>query len=261
MKKTLLSLAVLVVAVGCNGTDNTPEPQTSKLHLPTKISADYDGQIALQLGLFDTEENWTYNTDNSLAKKEVLAYNNNTIFLSRTWEFNYQNGKVVNYQYSQKEYNANGTVNETSGNTYTMNVSVDYKPGKITLLRNNTEEVVSWNIDEKGFITDNRQYDSNGNTARVETNELLTVYQYDSKNGMFKNVNNPQWFKAAFLNEFWSVNNLTANDVTIKESGMKIKQGFSYQYNTQEYPVKANITVELQGINVQGTQNIEYLTK
>lgn len=78
------------------------------------------------------------------------------------------------------------------------------------------------------------EYDSTGNisrcTLKYSTGETYVInYTYDNRNGIFKNVNTPQWLLVTQLDENCIINN------EIYENG-NMNTNISYKYSASGYP-------------------------
>lgn len=138
--------------------------------------------------------------------------------------------------------------------TYTYNGS------QITVKYDNSAQSFTIEVNESGQILKRDQldvdgnvvysedfvYDDNGNIKNKNTSYLnYRSYTYDDKNGIFKNVNIPQWFLATQLSELYMFNNNVV-DESVKYSNGEIEKrllvdsGFKivYTYNENGYPIK-----------------------
>ncbi|MDR2424523.1 MAG: BACON domain-containing protein, partial [Prevotellaceae bacterium] len=93
------------------------------------------------------------------------------------------------------------------------------------------------------------RYDAAGNIAQVNHH----IYEYDNKNGIFKNIKTPLWLlydiqlDVDYIDPlYFFVNNITAHIVD--------EETFSYTYNNDNYPV----TIQFGGDRRQATAAIEY---
>lgn len=108
-----------------------------------------------------------------------------------------------------------------------------------------------------GLIT---TYDSKGNLIKLVNENKESSYEYDGRNGMFKNIKTPQWAMYLLLEDMhvFNVNNPTKTSYEDSEFHESNLSSFSYEYNSDNYPVKINVTGLDDFLN---SVTIEYLKK
>lgn len=244
MKKLTLSAFLLagLMFTSCDKNDdnNTTEEGTvdvSKMYLPLKMVAD------------DYTTTFTYNNKGQVTKivesdgyEYTFTYNVNQLTEVVETELGYK----TTYTYQQ------------SGTTIILKGIYEYNGQK----NENTETLL---IDTKGNLIDDDYfkytYDTNGNIVKMANNygEKAT-FTYDTKNGVFKNLNLPKWVVAYILDY---KPNIVNNAVTIKyESEEDPEENDSgtikYEYNSDGYPTKMEVNSVVEG---EFTQTIEYTKK
>ena len=111
-------------------------------------------------------------------------------------------------------------------------------------------------------------YDDNGNIKNKNTSHPnYRSYTYDDKNGIFKNVNIPQWFLATQLSELYTFDNNVVEE-SVKYSNGEIEErllvdsGFkiAYTYNGNDYPIKytSPYRTDIVGEIIDDTFTIKY---
>ncbi len=95
-------------------------------------------------------------------------------------------------------------------------------------------------------ITNTYQYDDKGNIMRIVINNGIDkpyipyTYTYDNRNGIFKNVNVPQWFMVIMLDQRFNM----SNNYKEYSDYDGCKWLMEYSYNKDDYPIFRRIEDE-----------------
>lgn len=86
----------------------------------------------------------------------------------------------------------------------------------------------------------NAVYDASGNLTKMTNSYEEYTFEYDTKNGIFKNVKTPQWAFVYVLDDHFMYKANNAVKVTYKdlEENQTYSQAISYTYNAADYPTK-----------------------
>ena len=243
MKK--LALSAFVVAgfmfTSCKDDDNnTTEEGTvdiSKMYLPLKITAD------------DYTTIYTYNNKGQVTK----------IVESDGYEyiFNYSGNQLVEVINIDDTYKTTYTFTQ-SGTKLTLNMKGEFNGQTQT----DSEELT---LDSKGNLINDGyftySYDANGNIVKMASDDGEEIkLTFDSKNGIFKNLNLPKWISTYILeNQTNLVNNTLSVNLTSEDFPEDNFSGtVKYEYNADNYPVKLESS---SSSNETYSQTIEYTKK
>lgn len=228
--------------LSCNKDDDniTKEDENvdvSKVYLPSKmISGEYNTYF-------------TYNILGLLTKVEET------------------DGFVYNFKYSGKQL-VEVTVNDgsiTTVYTFTQTSSKVSLQMKAEINGRQETDNVELILDGNGNIIDDGyftyKYDSKGNVIEMANeDEKIDNINYDSHNGIFKNLNLPKWvvhyildYQPNMVNNMTSVEFISVEDPE-DNSSVKIK----YEYNSDNYPTKMIVNTD---DSDEFIQTIEYTKK
>lgn len=123
-------------------------------------------------------------------------------------------------------------------------ITVKYRNKKDEkILVNINREVISYEYysgpDAELKITNTYQYDNKGNIQRIVINNGVDkpyvpyTYTYDKRNGIYKNVNIPQWFMAIMLDQRFNMSNNYKEYWDVDG----YKWTMEYGYDKNDYPV------------------------
>ena len=252
MKKILLSALIFstLAFVSCNDSDdNNTGVDTSGIYLPTK---------------FESEENvqtFVYDSENRLIEsKDIEDDGSRTNIVT----FVYTNGQLVSAKEVTTEVGNDQTYVSTEDYTFT------YQNNEVTVVNvytsnsSNSTQTSVYTIDSNGKLQSGNgltvTYDSKGNVTKLVEDDFENTYTYDNQNGMFKNVNTPQWAFYLVLEEFhiFDINNVTKLTYKDSEDAEEDFSNISYQYNSANYPVKMNVTGS---DDFSNSVTIEYIKK
>ena len=99
-------------------------------------------------------------------------------------------------------------------------------------------------IDEKGHLISYDEadavYDINGNLNKLINSEEEYKFEYDTKNGIFRNVKTQHWIFIYILNNHYTykVNNVVKINYKDLQKNNTFSQPVSYTYNAAAYPTK-----------------------
>jgi len=149
----------------------------------------------------------------------------------------------------------------TTENTYTSDYTFTYQGNNVLIsYDDNPEPVDAFTIDAKGRLVGydggSITYDTAGNIEKVTSPYDEYSFEYDTKNGIFKNVKTPQWLYVFFLDDyfFYLVNNCVKIDYKDLESSETNNQTINYTYNTDNFPEKILFSNEDYYIKVEYTK-------
>lgn len=234
MKKLALSAFLLAgfMITSCDKTDDNTTPQnTDSSYLPVKIndadgiySFKYDAQnrmIEMKSGDSETAyilTTFTYSGDQLTAVKEKEVAPSYTG--TEDYVFTYQNNKVSAKVTYTNSNGANGSMTDV----FTVDGS-----GRIT-----------------NYDGTNAVYDANGNLTKMTNSYEEYTFEYDTKNGIFKNVKTPQWVFVYVLDDhfMYKVNNPIKVGYKDLEENQTYSQAISYTYNAADYPTKMIVVDE-----------------
>lgn len=252
MKKILLSALMFstLAFVSCNNSDdNNTGVDESGIYLPTK---------------FESEENvqtFVYDSENRLIESKDILEDGS---YSKVVTFVYTNKQLVSAKEVTTEIGDEQTYVSTEDYTFT------YQNNEVTVVNvytsnwgNNTRTSV-YTIDSNGKLQSGNDvtvvYDSNGNITKLVEDDFENTYTYDNKNGIFKNVNTPQWAFYLLLDGFhnFDINNVTKLTYKDSEDAEGGYSNITYQYNSANYPIKMNV---IGSDNFSNSITVEYLKK
>ena len=149
----------------------------------------------------------------------------------------------------------------TTENTYTSDYTFTYQGNNVLIsYDDNPEPVDAFTIDAKGRLVGydggSITYDTAGNIEKVTSPYDEYSFEYDTKNGIFKNVKTPQWLYVFFLDDyfFYLVNNCVKIDYKDLESSETDTQTINYTYNADNFPEKILFSNEDYYIKVEYTK-------
>jgi len=117
-------------------------------------------------------------------------------------------------------------------------------------------------IDEKGDLINydgtDAVYDVNGNLKKITNSDEEYTFEYDSKNGIFRNVKTQHWIFVYILNNhfIYKLNNAVKINYKDLKKNTTFSQLVSYTYNSAGYPAK--IMVDDRSSNSTYTSTIQY---
>ncbi|SRR5690606_17290182 len=246
MKKIILSVFVLagLMFTSCKDDDNNgTEEETvdvSKMYLPLKMTGD---------GYTTT---FTYNNKAQVTK--IVESDGSE------YSFTYSGDQLVEFV---EKYNTSKTTYTFSqeGNIITLNAVNEYDGETST----NTGTL---EVDEKGNLVNDGYftyiYDTAGNNIKILVDEdSEAILTFDTKNGIFKNLNLPKWVSNWMLsyNTYLVNNALTFSFVSEEDPEDNNSGTMAYEYNTDGYPVKASFSSTDESGTETETVIIEYTKK
>ncbi|MBA5791995.1 hypothetical protein H1R17_03700 [Flavobacterium sp. xlx-214] len=234
MKKITLALIAIsgIAFSSCADVVPADDPTEGGTKLvPLKI-VEEDGTIA-----------FTYDAQNRFLEIKEETTNPEDYTLST---FKYEGDKLISLKVDAKS--------KTS--SYVEEYTFTYQANKVTAnlkytANNNTEEYTDeLKIDDKGRLINydfaTLSYDSSGNVNKIVNPDEEYLFQYDFRNGVFKNVKTPQWVMVYALDKFYtnSVNNFTKTTFIDQEDGEEIDVNIFYEYNRFNFPSKMTVIDE-----------------
>jgi hypothetical protein len=214
----------------------SPQPTDKGEYIPIKLEANgsiltlkYKENTALLTEIADSDGSKTviiYNTDGFPQKLE--KYKNGKLFFIDYYE---QKDKKLTNKIQSFDHDA--ITNRTSPNGYyTLNYNDQLKIGSINYYNNNKVLIK----------TSHLNYTESLNLAEIisivpETN----TYTYDLKNGISRNIPFSDLFMLQL--EYWILGCKNNNITTIlSQENPQNNIDFSYEYNDNDYPIKAVLT-------------------
>ncbi|UUV22667.1 hypothetical protein [Paenimyroides aestuarii] len=236
MKKLMLSLLLLAgfAFTSCEK-DQEEEATTTAVYLPEKIYGE-SGPV-------------TFNYD---SQNRITQVKEGGTHYSITTTINYTGDAVTSAKVEEV----------TTENTYTTNYSFTYQGNNVMIsYGDDTEPTDAFTIDDKGRLITYEggsiSYDVAGNIKKVNNPFDEYAFEYDTKNGVFKNVKTPHWLYMYLFEEhsLYLVNNCVKIDYKDLESSETSIQTIAYAYNSDNFPEKILFSNEDYYIKV------EYLKK
>ncbi len=247
-------LSILLLAIGafaltgCSGEDDSMN--SSARLLPSKVSAQYRASAKRIYS-------YKYDESNRMTEYKETRYYGNDISLQdieTTCKIIYGgNNRIDTMIIIPRLINIDTTLADMLYELVNDTITFDYKADTIIAKRKNktNEEIV---VDSQGYVYSHQyviegdltkqvkvdyQYDNNGNIQKYivnsedEAEAPYMYYTYDSRNGIFRNVNTPQWFLVIMINQEFNFLNNYKEYVDNKGN----KWGIEYKYNSDDYPV------------------------
>src|SRR5690554_2629951 len=237
MKKVILSAFVLAGILFTSCDKNDDDTSGNNEAVPAKMSSE-DSNIEFS---YDNQNRLIKLTDVSEGTHGQITYSYSTIA-----ELEYNGEELTKIT---EVYNSTYNGNQTSSTTeYTFSksnntITVYYKMVDDGSTYTGSE---SLQIDEKGYLITNEDYlyfyNSKGNIVKISDEDTESLFEYDDKNGIFKNVKTPQWILEHFFDiGVFFINNpvkYTYKDVEYPEDNETVS--INYRYNASGYPIKMN---------------------
>jgi len=149
----------------------------------------------------------------------------------------------------------------TTENTYTTNYTFTYQGNEVMVSFDDEQEPTTiFTIDDKGRLIGydggSILYDTVGNLKNVTNPDDEYTFEYDTKNGVFKNVKTPHWVYVYLLDDyfFYLVNNCVKIDYKNLESSETNTQTLTYTYNTDNFPQRILFSNEDYYIKIEYTK-------
>jgi hypothetical protein len=245
----LLILVGMFFCTSCADSENNHVNSSLKL-IPAKIDVEYEASNRHTY-------TYKYDGDNRLVEYvETSLYGNNTGLedMETRCKIVYNDENNIDTliisprlleDYADIDNSLYELINDTVMFEYQgQEVTVKYKKKKDEkILINPNREVVRYEyyggIDNELKITNTYEYDDQGNILRIVINNgvdqpyIPYTYTYDKRNGIYKNVNIPQWFMAIMLDQRFNMSNNYKEYWDV--DGYKWTMEYSYDKN--DYPV------------------------
>lgn len=230
-KTTILLVAFsisILTFTSCDDDDSGSEAGT--IYLPIE-SVDSDGE--LQTFSYDsqkrlTESKYTDTDGDTYTQTYSYSANGDLVAVVEVEKYKDFEGKDVTYTSSSTFEYKNDTIIETKLSSSSDNSSV-YTYIYKYILKNG---LVSKKISQ--WETTTYEYDQAGNIIKEQEGTWTSVYTYDEKNGVMKNVNMPKWYKSMNF-PYVAVNNVIKEVYTSSSSTSEYI--YSYTYNNAGYPI------------------------
>ncbi|WKW46187.1 hypothetical protein P3875_10420 [Myroides sp. JBRI-B21084] len=229
--KKLVAVTLLIfgfAVTSCTDDDAQQPTPASGTYLPSKIYGD-DGEITFKyddknrlIEVKESEGDYTFTKTFTYTGEQLTAAKFSEVSQQEVFDylytFTYQSNKVISSYYDSR-------FPET---VYTDEVVIDAKGNVVFLWDNN-------------YFTN-----AAGNISKISNSLEETLFEYDSKNGIFKNVKTPQW-ALVYLTDDFSLNianNCIKEDYTYFETNENEVFNRVYEYNADQYPVKISFPSE-----------------
>ncbi|MDL2214688.1 hypothetical protein LJC00_00675 [Dysgonomonas sp. OttesenSCG-928-M03] len=246
----MLIIAGIVFFNSCNDEDGNHINSAAKL-LPSKITTEYEGGNKRIY-------TYQYDDDNRLAEYREISYFGNNVSLEdmeTICKITYSDdSKIDSLIIIPQLLDPDKSRNITSEISSLVNDTILFEyEGQIVTVKYRNKEDEQILINSKGevtaykyyaginnlrSITNTFEYDNKGNITKTIRNNGIApslspyTYIYDKRNGIFRNMDVPQWFLVIMLNiDFNLVNNY--QQYTDYEGG---KWAIEYEYNNDDYP-------------------------
>lgn len=246
---SVFMLAGIYLFVSCSDTDNGQTNSSMRL-LPVKISTDIEASNKRTY-------TYAYDTSNRLVEYVETSLFGNNIGLEdmeTTCKIVYnEHNDIDSLIITPRLLNDFGGIDSSVYDLVNDTVLFEYK-GEEVIVRyrnkkdekiyiNSRREVVAYEyysgIDGLLKITNTYEYDDKGNILKIVINNgvdkpyIPYVYAYDNRNGIFKNVNIPQWFMVIMLDQRFNM----ANNYKEYSDYDNCKWIMEYSYNKNDYPI------------------------
>lgn len=237
MKKVILSAFVLAGILFTSCDKNDDDTSGNNEAVPAKMSSE-DSNIEFS---YDNQNRLIKLTDVSEGTHGQITYSYSTI---AELEYNGEELTKITEVYNST-YNGNQS-SSTSEYTFSKSnntITVYYKMVDDGSTYTGSEVL---EINEKGYLVTNEDYtyfyNTQGNIVKISDEDTESLFEYDNKNGIFKNVKTPQWILEHFfdLGAFY-INNpvkYTYTDEGFPEDNETVIM--TYQYNGADYPVSVS---------------------
>ncbi|MFR9164890.1 MAG: hypothetical protein ACLVKO_01190 [Dysgonomonas sp.] len=243
-------LCILILSSACSDEDDSFSAVKSK-HLPITIESNGD--------ISSTSVHYTYDTQNRLTNilKKESFYDNSMDDSEIRIEIIYdEQGKISQMVRTLDTGDVNGLIQDTVSYYYHgLSIAVNQPSGATMIEQDTKGNVVSYrynpDTEKKSqkvyFISENYKYDGYGNIIQsriVDQNGKIIndiAYTYDAYNGIFKDVNIPQWFLTTQIKEVLNYENNYKEKKVIGNEGENLISVASYKYNNAGYPVSESI--------------------
>lgn len=243
MRKFFLTLSCLSAIAFVSCEKKGKENEKPKVYLPAKIVSNFDGE--------DVTFTYTYDNANKLiGAKGVSKTPVSPNGIIGEYTLVYSGDMLI----EMVEKYTNGTTQQTTKYTFVkQNNTIHVKENNsdaFSFTINNKNQIV--NIGEETFF-----YDNNDNTIKVDSESNTTVFSYDNKNNIFKNVAIQPWC-ISIIEAFpipYAKNNVIRMHRTDKEDNSTETLNYQVNYNSENYPIKYI------GDNHSQTIEIDYIVK
>jgi len=210
--------------------------------------------------------------EGSYAERETFTYDNNNRLITSTWveldAAGNEQGSKSTYEYT---YSGNDLVKIVSNNS--SDVYITYLSAtQIQLVEkwSSSNDTTVLELNSKGqvvkYYSSRLTYNADGTVAKTEYADGSTVtdvvtYTYDSKNGIYKNWNMPQWFIASDDDYFqFFLHNAVSYEYKYNPtvpSNSDYTVTLSIVYDADDYPTKITET-DSKHPNSPGVRTIVY---
>lgn len=253
-----LSILTLLAALSfsfasCSDDDDKKETAENYYFLPTEVKS-------VTASYASTLE---YNAERQIVKYVNSYTDEGELYTTTT--ITYTGGKpakIVSQSNEEGEETPRTTLIAYNGNTVTLT-----KGEEVTTITINDKDCILESIDEYNNIT-TFEYDAASRISKVNNNGYVSTYTNDDKNGIFKDVNLPQWFLYVLGDEdpffFNKINNVLV-ETEYNNAGDKVSSVTTntFTYNDAGFPKKADIKYEFKSKpdeNENESINITYKT-
>ncbi|WP_158795408.1 hypothetical protein [Pedobacter sp. L105] len=219
--------------------DKTPVQKTS-VAIPPNIPVPEKAYIPTQLESGKSKMVFSYTSNLSLSKIDYTG--GDSVVLNYTADgkplnfLRYKNKKLI---YSS-EYSLDQTGIVISAAQFTLEDENSYAIGSYNLIYNTASQLTAisyYSTKDQLLNEQQKTYTTSGNLLSDDSTSpgLSLSYQYDDKNGLFKNVNYAWLFAVEKENRLLLsvINNIQQCNYTLMPDS---NQTFSYAYNADKYP-------------------------
>lgn len=214
------------------------EQTTNAVYLPSKIYGDsgpvtfkYDDKNRIT-EVIEGETGYTITT--------TFAYNNNELSSAKIQEVTTEYTNTTNYTftYQNNKVVVNYTYDQDFDDVFTDEFIIDAN-GKMTY-----------------FEEDNIFYDTAGNLTKVTSPNAEHFFEYDTKNGVFKNVKTPHWVYVYLFEDYfyYLANNCVKFNSNFLLTNESDTQTITYTYNTDNFPERIQFSNKDYYIKVEYTK-------
>ncbi|MFR9165222.1 MAG: hypothetical protein ACLVKO_02935 [Dysgonomonas sp.] len=249
MKILLFSLSAIVLILSFCSCDKL-DADKNYLYIPSQITERDSANVASTVNL-------GYDSMNRLTEiAETITRDTITYYVSQTSISYDDKGNPLQMNKTETVYSPENKQNDTFENTYSFSYATD-NTVDIIHKRNEENETISIKLNGDGMIETYSEQNSAKNIGFTYTgknistkteNNAVETYTYDDKRGLFRDINTPQWFIIAFLDNYdLKISALFERNVSIQNNPVGIQRKdaeektsrnlYEYTYNAFHYPI------------------------
>lgn len=264
MKKLFFSSIILFGILSCTDSDDTIEKNNRAL-LPKVITTTQS---------YDAEPEYvythikTFNYDNLNRLIEIITETYRNMREERDVSFFHSITEKIEYLVDNTISQTDITTTTTETTSVVRIYSMENKSTINIILDENLSETIelenglAMKYNKQG-LTKTYQYNEKGDISQYSYSSRdyssIKKYETDNREGIFKNMNIPQWFFVYLFEEEGQLNNI--EEIYILHNGTFMGYGTNiYEYNNMGYPVKITFMPAREIVGLWGSNStIEYI--